>query len=132
MHMFVSKTKFRQVLRIYTHLSKNYKHFVRGKLTNFWKKDVYYLRKVFVLQIQLRYKSKQFSVKQVCAFAPEKSSCFTSLILVNLVKLVPILVPSDNVSIVKLFLSQRFKYCSVVYYFLSSTICPLPFSFKGT
>ena len=32
-HIFISnKTKFGQVLRKYTHLSKNYKHFVTGKL----------------------------------------------------------------------------------------------------
>ena len=32
MHIFVSSTKFEQVLKIYTHLSKNYKDFVTAKL----------------------------------------------------------------------------------------------------
>ena len=35
--LFVNKTKFVQVLRIYVNLSKSYKNFVTGKLIYFWK-----------------------------------------------------------------------------------------------
>ena len=36
---FVNKTKFGQVLKIYTHLSKSYKNFVTGKFIYFWEQD---------------------------------------------------------------------------------------------
>ena len=128
--MFVNKTTFGQVLRIYANLSKNYKHFVTGKLIYFWKQDGKYLRNVFVPWIPLSGKFKQFLIKQVSAIAPQNSSCFTSLILVNLVQLVWVLVTNGNVSIVKSVLSHLFMWCSAVYYFWLFTICPLPFCHK--
>ena len=60
-------------------------------------------------------KSKQFSTKKVNAIATKKSSCFISLILVNLVA--------------NLTVSHSPSYTlSVVYYFWSFTICPSPFN----
>ena len=67
-----------------THLSKSYKYFVASKLIYFWKEDDYTLKISSFLKYRWS-KSKQFSTKKVSAIATKKSSCFISLILVNLV-----------------------------------------------
>ena len=83
--MFVNKTKFLQVLKIYTQLSKSYKQFARGKLIYFWGGDDQYLGSVFVPWVPLRVGLSNFSAGWVGVVTLGGSSCFAGVMLVNLV-----------------------------------------------
>ena len=109
--------KFAQVLRLYTHQGKIYKHFFTGKLVYFWKKNMISTLEMFLRSLNT-VKVNLSNFKQ-SAIATQNSSCIISLILVNQienltvshspplrVKLVWTSVSNGNVSVVKSVLSQ--------------------------